>query len=572
MSSKALKKGRAKKFAKLEAAVAVEDLDLDISDVDERTRYDEGNNDSDDDVVHNRRAKKKTGRRQARHEDSNDDDDSGNELDVLPSDAHKMDGYGDEEFGGAGGGSYQEEEDIAVATGKTMRKRASDDDFVVTGVTLGSVKAAASAAKKRRAELDAAPVIEAVERDFASLTTSERLAILKKESPELLKMLDDVKRYLAEVKGLAKPLHELIHERKVSDADRNLVSFLETKVQLMLSYCMHVTFYLLLKSEGKKVSGHPVVDNLVEIRVYLEKMWPLEEKLQYSLNRLLSGKAAAAAHVDELRPLQGSDTGVYEATRSAGNAEARERRKQMRDIKEAEELEREEQSAMTRVRSKKASALNALTSTSVAPLSYQEDEDQYFAKMTGRDLDDDDDAGLSLMDALRKRQRQQQEQQVAKKVADKKRRGAANEDDELVAESEEDDEGEMDEEDMLAMEGEDGEDMDDGDDEEAEYDALFDEERERKEEKADRDAAPHKKFTVQELARRKVGKRIESHRGLTKARPKDRKTPRIAQRRKYERGLRVHKAQSKSYQPEPEGGFSGVRSIKPGVVRGKSLL
>lgn len=566
------KKGRAKKLAKLEAAAAVEDLDLDVSDVDKRTRFDDEADD--EDVVHDRRGKK-SARRVARHEDSNEDD-SGDELVVLPSDAHKLDGYGDEEFGGAGGGSYQEEEELALATEKTMRKKVTDDDFAVAGVTLGSVKAAASATKKKKVDLEAAPVIEAVERDFASLTTSERLAILKKESPELLKMLEDVKRYLGEVKELAKPLHELLYERKVAEADRNLVMFLETKVQLLLSYCMHVTFYLLLKSEGKKVSGHPVIDRLVEIRVYLEKMWPLEEKLQYSLNRLLSGKGnAAAAHVSELRPLQSTDSGLYESTRSAENTEARDRRKQLREQREAEELEKEEQSAMTRVRTKKASALNTLPSAAIAPLSYQEDEDQYFAKMTGRGLDEDeDDTGLSLMDALRKRQRQQQALQTAKESARKPAKNGAGNDEEEGGEGNDDGDDdddafdeELDEEDILAMEG--GE--SDGD-EEANYDALLEEENARAEKERAQKKAPREKLAVEEVDRRKIGKDIESHRGLTKARPKDRKTPRVAQRRKYERGLRVHKTQSRQFKAEPEGGFAGVRAVKAGVVRGKSLL
>ena len=38
----------------------------------------------------------------------------------------------------------------------------------------------------------------------------------------------------------------------------------------MLSYCVNIVFYLLLKAEGRPVGDHPVVLRLVEIRTYLE--------------------------------------------------------------------------------------------------------------------------------------------------------------------------------------------------------------------------------------------------------------------------------------------------------------
>lgn len=546
------RKGGVKKRSRSEGTDrVVEDLDLDvttsINDVD------------DEDVVHNRRSRKVVRRGGAATPTGEDDA----PLGVLPSDAHRLDGYGDDEHGG-----YLEEEELAVATERDMRRKTTEADFDISGVAVSKLKSvqnvsdAATKAADVMDFVDSDPVMEAVERDFASLTTGERLAVLKKESPELLKMLEDLKTYMAEVKTLAKPLHELLYKRKVETSDRNLVSFLETKVQLMLSYCMHVTFYLLLKSEGKKVEGHPVIDNLVEIRIYLEKMWPLEEKLQYSLNRLLSGKSTAAAQLDQLRPIRESDSGVYEAGRSGQNTEARERRQQERQAQEAEELEKEELSAMTRVRTKKASALNATSlNSTITPVSYQESEDQYFSRMIDGD-DDDGEEGLSLMESLRRRQ------QKAGAAAQKQ----ITSEEDLEDEPDDDDDffGDVSDGSMEMDGAEEGGDEED----EVDYDAVFAEDRARQ----DRELKDQKAATVargklvpEEVDRRKAGKKIESHRGLTKARPKDRKNPRVAQRRKYERGLQVHKSQSKSFQAEPDGGFIGVRSLRPGVVRGTKL-
>ncbi|EPY30145.1 U3 small nucleolar RNA-associated protein 3 [Angomonas deanei] len=328
----------------------------------------------------------------------------------------------------------------------------------------------------------------------------------------------------------------------------------------MLSYCMHVTFYLLLKAEGKKVAGHPVVNSLVEIRVYLEKMWPLEEKLQYSINRLISGNKTSAAPASELRPLS-SDPTFSGASRGALSNETRERRRAIQQQKEAMELEREEQSAMVRVQSKKASALNKVSlDTNFSPLSYNEEADQYLTKITGQDSDEDE--GLSLTEALRQRRAKMEQIQQSKKpkkaevyIDDDEEDDTDDDDDEEFGEDEEGDFGE--------------EDDDDGMDEE-DLDALWEEEKRREEEEAQ--PTTREPFTVQEVDRRKATKKIESHRGLTKARPKDRKNPRVAQRRKYERGLQKHKAQSgKQHEPEPEGGFIGVRSLKTGVVKANRL-
>ena len=57
-------------------------------------------------------------------------------------------------------------------------------------------------------------------------------------------------------------------------------------ILLMLSYCSSIVFYLLLKAEGRSVKDHPVIERLVEIRLYLEKLRPIDKKLQYQVRRL----------------------------------------------------------------------------------------------------------------------------------------------------------------------------------------------------------------------------------------------------------------------------------------------
>lgn len=65
------------------------------------------------------------------------------------------------------------------------------------------------------------------------------------------------------------------------------VSYLEAKHLLLLHYCVNIVFYLLLKAEGRAVREHPVIARLLELRAYLEKIRPIDKKLQYQMDKLL---------------------------------------------------------------------------------------------------------------------------------------------------------------------------------------------------------------------------------------------------------------------------------------------
>ena len=65
-------------------------------------------------------------------------------------------------------------------------------------------------------------------------------------------------------------------------------SYLEVKYNLMMSYCSYLTYFMLLKVEGAEVKGHPCVDRLIQIKLLLEKLKPLDLKLQYQIQKLAS--------------------------------------------------------------------------------------------------------------------------------------------------------------------------------------------------------------------------------------------------------------------------------------------
>lgn len=46
-------------------------------------------------------------------------------------------------------------------------------------------------------------------------------------------------------------------------------------------------FYILLKAEGRPTKDHPVVLRLVQLRAFLEKVRPIDKKLQYQVDKLV---------------------------------------------------------------------------------------------------------------------------------------------------------------------------------------------------------------------------------------------------------------------------------------------
>ena len=79
--------------------------------------------------------------------------------------------------------------------------------------------------------------------------------------------------------------------RKGELATAEGVSYLEAKYLLLLHYCMHLVFYILLKAEGRPVRDHPVIARLVEIRAFLEKARPIDKRLRYQMDKLLNAVA-----------------------------------------------------------------------------------------------------------------------------------------------------------------------------------------------------------------------------------------------------------------------------------------
>ncbi|XP_048129865.1 neuroguidin [Rhodamnia argentea] len=105
-----------------------------------------------------------------------------------------------------------------------------------------------------------------------------------KEAPQLAAVLKEMKEGLDTVKAKVQALTAKVKARQFPTVEG--ISYLEAKHLLLLSYCQSLVYYLLRKAKGLSIEGHPVVQSLVEIRLFLEKVRPIDKKLQYQIQKL----------------------------------------------------------------------------------------------------------------------------------------------------------------------------------------------------------------------------------------------------------------------------------------------
>ncbi|KAL5559942.1 hypothetical protein UlMin_036153 [Ulmus minor] len=117
---------------------------------------------------------------------------------------------------------------------------------------------------------------------------------IKREAPQLVSVLKEMKDGLDAVRNKVEALTAKVRANQFPTAEG--ISYLEAKHLLLLNYCQSLVYYLLRKAKGFSIEGHPVVRSLVEIRLFLEKIRPIDKKLQYQVEKLTKVGATATEH------------------------------------------------------------------------------------------------------------------------------------------------------------------------------------------------------------------------------------------------------------------------------------
>lgn len=75
--------------------------------------------------------------------------------------------------------------------------------------------------------------------------------------------------------------------RRRSAAYNRGLQYLVTRQNLLLNYSANISFYLLLRAEGKSIKDHPVLTHLLSLKKQMNKMEALDEALDDQLRGLL---------------------------------------------------------------------------------------------------------------------------------------------------------------------------------------------------------------------------------------------------------------------------------------------
>uniref|UniRef100_A0A8C3YBZ6 UTP3 small subunit processome component n=1 Tax=Catagonus wagneri TaxID=51154 RepID=A0A8C3YBZ6_9CETA len=174
----------------------------------------------------------------------------------------------------------REEEEEAQLIQRRLAQTLQEDDFGVTWV---------------EAFAKPAPQVHEAEtrvvKDLAKVSVKEKLKMLRKESPELLELIDDLKVKLTEVKDELEPLLQLVEQGVIPPGKGS--QYLRTKYNLYLNYCSNISFYLILKARRVPAHGHPVIERLVTYRNLINQLSVVDQKLSSEIRHLLTLKDGA---------------------------------------------------------------------------------------------------------------------------------------------------------------------------------------------------------------------------------------------------------------------------------------
>lgn len=530
---------------------------------------------------------------------------------------HKLEG----EDADDGQHAEEEEEELAIQMDKDLKADLQDSDFLVPGLD-DSIVADQPAAPATKAS---GITIETVEREFTKLSKAEKLKVLCKDSPELLPLLSEYKANMKTVKQILQPLLEKAKAGLLPKSEG--LSFLQMKFHLLVLYCLHIAFYMLIKVEGRRVKDHPVVEKLVELRLYIQKLAPLEKKLQYTINKLLSLANISVEEVDKaekeddeegedslpevanLRPRldrmlpvevdqeveQKIKEGIYQAPKdqrkvtSDENKTKKQKRAAERLLADIKEYEDNNMKEYRLSKDQKKLLKKAAQDAKLSHVNVVAREESF--DPNAEDLDDED---LTLLQFIEKRKkaalRAQRDLEREKgetsevKILDGEGPEDPADDEEITSE----DTGEGSEDEGrgpkgVRGEGGDNDNDDDGDNADDGEDQVYKkakeaqtrkkmkvEEKKRKRENVEEEAEAEED-AEEGGGRRKATKKIIKNRGLVASKKKSLRTPRVKTRMRYKKQLRKHHSQVPQVKESQYNTYSGENIIKDKMIRSKPL-
>ena len=86
---------------------------------------------------------------------------------------------------------------------------------------------------------------------------------------------------------LKEKLESMNNETNSKDLKANSFQYLDVKSMLLLNYITSYQYYMLLKAEGVNLESHEIFNRLAYLRLMIEKLKPLDKKVDYQIDKLL---------------------------------------------------------------------------------------------------------------------------------------------------------------------------------------------------------------------------------------------------------------------------------------------
>ena len=91
-------------------------------------------------------------------------------------------------------------------------------------------------------------------------------------------------------------------EKSGSDSSKsNNFQYIDVKSMLLLNYCMSLQYYALLKVQGNDLDSHQIFERLAYLRLLIEKLKPLDKKIEYQIQKLLKSVISRGPEIKETK-------------------------------------------------------------------------------------------------------------------------------------------------------------------------------------------------------------------------------------------------------------------------------
>lgn len=168
-----------------------------------------------------------------------------------------------------------EEEEEAQNIQRRLAKTLSEEDYGLDFIQAFAEKPS-----------EETPAEQKIVKDLEKVSDKEKKKLLKKESPELMELIADLKQKLAEVRNELVPLLQMVKDGIIPKGKGSF--YLRAKYQLYLNYCTNISYYLQLKAKRTPIAGHPVIERLVTYRNLINDLAAVDGRLSPQIRLLLS--------------------------------------------------------------------------------------------------------------------------------------------------------------------------------------------------------------------------------------------------------------------------------------------